>query len=156
MNRIRENSQVAITRTITSLWVVLVLALVQGCAVKLIASYDEQTDQSLMNLQRSFAEFFLVLEETVGTPAATYDNYADFYRQVKVDVGALKLRVDAQPLNEISSQMVSKLIDNIGLLEEVHKEGINDMEVVNVIKDDFTTSLTSLLRLELAKQRGEI
>ncbi len=156
MHKLTLPSQISYSRSIAALWVVLVLALMQGCAVKLIANYDEHTDQALMKLQRSFAEFFLVLEETVGTPASAYDEYRNFYRQVKVDAGALKLRVDAQPLNDISSQAVAKLIDNIGLLEEIHKEGINDIEVVTLIKDDFTLSLTSLLRLELAKQRGDI
>jgi len=144
------------TRAATALWSLLVIALLQGCAVKLIANYDERTDQALMDLQRSFAEFFLTLEETAGTPASAYDEYRDFYRAVKVDADALKLRVDAQPLNDISSQAVARLIDNIALLEEIHKEGINNVEIVEVIKDDFTTSLTSLLRLELAKQRGDI
>lgn len=132
------------------------LVLLQGCTVKLIASYDEQVDESLMNLQRSFSELFVTLEDTVGTPASAYDNYREFYRQVKVDAAALKLRVDAQPLNDLSSQAVGLVIENIELLEEVHKEGINDMELVSVIRDDFTTSLTSLLRLELAKQRGDL
>lgn len=156
MHKLTLPSQISYSRSIAALWVVLVLALIQGCAVKLIANYDEHTDQALMNLQRSFAEFFLVLEEKVGTPASAYDEYRNFYRQVKVDAGALKLRVDAQPLNDISSQAVARLIDNIGLLEEIHKEGINDIEVVTLIRDDFTLSLTSLLRLELAKQRGDI
>lgn len=136
--------------------VLALLFLTQACAVKLIANYDEQVDQSLMSLQRAFTGLFISLDETVGTEAAAYENYRDFYRDAKVDAAALKFRVDSQPLNDISSDAVSLLVDNIELLEEIHKEGINDLEVVSVIKDDFMTSLSSLLRLELAKQRGDL
>ena len=131
-------------------WLVL-----SGCTVKLIADYDQKTDEAITQLQRKFETFFLNLESKVGTNEASYDNHLQFYKEIKVDVSAIKLRASAIPKNEITLNQVSLLEENIGLLEEVHKEGIVDIDVVKVPRDDFNTALTNILKLELAKRRGE-
>ncbi|MEH6640579.1 MULTISPECIES: hypothetical protein [Halomonadaceae] len=136
------------------IWFACWLAL-SGCTVKLIADYDPKTDEAITQLQRKFETFFVNLESQIGTEEASYDNHLEFYKEVKVDVSAIKLRASAIPKNEITLQQVSLLEENIGLLEEVHKEGVADVEVVKVPRDDFNTALSNILKLELAKRRGE-
>jgi hypothetical protein len=138
------------------LWPFLVgIALLGGCTVKLISDYDEQTDKALTALQRKMETFFVDLEDKIGTEEADYRYYEDFYDEVKVDISAIRLRASALPKNEITLKQVTLLEENIQLLEEVHKEGIVAVEVIQPIRDDFNTALSNILRLELAKKRGE-
>jgi hypothetical protein len=138
--------------TVTFTVFVLILS---SCTIKLIANYDEQTDQAVTELQRKLETFFVKLERQVGTSDADYVNYQAFYDGVKVDISAIKLRVKAIPKNEITLKQIELLEDNLATLEELHQEGITDIQVVAVVRDDFNTALTSILSLELAKKRGE-
>ena len=46
----------------------LFLLLFSGCTkIQLIASYDEETDTAITQLQRKFETFFVELEDDVGT-----------------------------------------------------------------------------------------
>ena len=126
-----------------------------GCTVKLVADYDEQTDRSVTELQRKLETFFVKLERQIGTSDADYVNYEAFYDGVKVDISAIKLRVNAIPKNQITLKQIELLEENLATLEELHQEGITDIQVVKVVQDDFNTALTSILSFELAKKRGE-
>ena len=126
-----------------------------GCTVKLISDYDEKTDKSITELQRQLETFFVNLESLIGTEQAKYENHRDFYKEARVDISAIKLRASALPKNEFTLNQVDLLEKNIGLLEEIHKEGIEAIEVVQFIRDDFNTALSNILKLELAKKRGE-
>jgi hypothetical protein len=138
------------------LWLMLLSASLLGaCTVKLISDYDPQTDQALTALQRKMETFFVDLEDKIGTEQAEYRYFEDFYDEVRVDISAIRLRASALPKNEITLEQVVRLEENIGLLEEVHEEGIGSVEVVQVIREDFNTALSNILRLELAKKRGE-
>ena len=128
--------------------------LLTGC-VKFIATYDPKTDAAVTELQRKFETFFVELESQVGTDEASYKNHIEFYKEVKVDISAIKMRASAIPQNEITLRQVSLLEENFKHLEETHRDGILDIEVVKVPRDDFNTALSNILKLELAKKRGE-
>jgi hypothetical protein len=138
-----------------AIWLICWLLILPGCTVKLIADYDEQTDKSITELQRKLETFFVNLEGQFGTDEAKYENHLDFYKEVKVDISAIKLRVSALPQNEITVKQVTLLEENIALLEEFHKEGIATIEVIEVPRKDFNSALLNILKLELAKKRGE-
>lgn len=148
----RERKLPVLTITV---WLAGCLILLTGCTVKLIADYDSKTDEAVTELQRKFETFFVNLESQVGTEEADYENHVQFYKDVKVDVSAIRLRASAIPKNEITLKQVSFLEENIKLLEDTHKEGIAHIDVIKVPRDDFNTALSSILKLELAKRRGE-
>jgi len=132
------------------------LALFVGCTkVQLIASYDEETDVAVTQLQRKFETFFVNLEDQLGTQNAGYENHKQFYKSIRVDISAIKLRVAAHPKNEITLDMVDLLESNVDILVELHKEGINSIDVISIVRDDFNVALTNILKLELAKKRGK-
>ena len=149
---IKHLSSTSVRQAATLTVFVLMLS---SCTVKLIADYDEQTDRAVTELQRKFQTFFVKLERQIGTPDADYLNHQAFYDEVKVDISAIKLRVKAIPKNEIMLKQIELLEDNLAILEELHQEGITDIQVVAVVQDDFNTALTNILSLELAKKRGE-
>ncbi|MFQ5709488.1 MAG: hypothetical protein ACE5HO_18685 [bacterium] len=127
-----------------------------GCtSVKLIADYDEKVDQEVTALHRKMETFFVRLADIAGTPAGNYENHKEFYEQVKVDISALELRVAVQPKNEITLKQIKLLRDSVDKLEQIHKVGINSPEVVQPIRESFKTAFTAILKLEMAKKRGE-
>jgi hypothetical protein len=137
----------------------LVLA-ASGCTIKLIADYDEATDKSVTDLQRKLSTFFVDLDGKLGTPEEGYDNYEDTYKEIRVDISALSLRVNALPKNAITQEQVEILKRNLSLLEQLHKSGLGTgidgkKAVLASTQKDFDTALAAILKLELAKKRGE-
>jgi hypothetical protein len=137
-----------------------VLALVSclaaaGCiTVRLIADYDEQIDKGVTAFQKAMESHLTTLESKIGTPDAEYPNYAQFYREIKVDLSALRVRAAAQANNEITVAQVDLLTTNVRLLEEAHKGGLKENDIPP-IRSAFNVGATAILKLELAKKRGE-
>lgn len=154
---------------VTSLRVILlalILFVVSGCAVKLIASYDETTDKNVTALQRKFETFLTDLESKDGLPECSYEKNSDFYSASKVDLSAIKVRAEAIPSNEITVEQISLLNINLGHLESLHKlkdkkskssgqlKCISSDEITP-LRNAFNSSFTAILKLEIAKKRGE-
>jgi len=132
----------------------LVLALV-GCAnIRLIADYDEQIDKSISELQRKFETFLTGLERNAGKPEAGYDASVKFYDEARVDLSAIRVRAAAIPQNDITLQQLDLLADSLGKLEELHKGGLGRDEI-RPLRSAFNSSFTAILKLELAKKRGD-
>lgn len=139
--------------------VVLTLALLSGCAIQLVSSYDEKTDVAVTALQRKFEIFFVKLEGLKVPPACSHGANKTFYDESKVDVSAIQVRAAAVPLNEISIEQAELLSKNLGLLEQLHK-GKGETrclspDEIKPLRQAFTSSLTAILKLELAKKRGQ-
>lgn len=135
---------------------IIILIFVAGCTqIQLIANYDEKTDSAVTELQRAFETFFVELEDEIGTPQASYENHKQFYKSIRIDISAIKLRVAAQPKNEITLELINLLEQNVNILRDLHIGGIDSIDLVNVAKGDFNVALTNILKLELAKKRGK-
>ena len=77
--------------------------LLSGCALKLISSYDEKTDNAITALQKEMTQFFLTVESQVGLPECKYRNHTQFYQQAKIALSAISVRVQAIEANELTS-----------------------------------------------------
>jgi hypothetical protein len=134
-------------------------ALLSACTIRLISSYDEQTDKSVTELQRKFETLFVKLEGLKTPPECTYPKNKEFYDQAKVDISAIKVRVDAIPQNEISQEQARLLQESIESLEKLHQAKGNDRcfepDEFKALRNAFKSSFTAILKLELAKKRGE-
>jgi hypothetical protein len=128
---------------------------VTGCTVKLISSYDEKTDIAVTDLQKKVETFFLTLESQEGLPECAYEYHAAFYREAKVSVSAIEMRARAIPDNDISIQQIDLLKENIEMLEQLHKLGCLTKEQIEPLRINFNSGFTAILKLELAKKRGE-
>ena len=144
-----------IKHRINFLLLLLLPIVASGCSVKFIADYDEVTDKLVTELQRKMEYFFLDLEYNFGKPEADYENYIEFYKEIKTDLKLLELRASALPQNEITVKQVKLVHKNLLLFEEIHMEGINDMIFIEEPRKDFTLAFINILKLELAKKRGE-
>jgi hypothetical protein len=146
-------------RFISTLFILIVLS---GCSVKLISNYDEETDRSVMALQRKIETFLVRLEGQDGSLQCAYDHHKTFYADAKVEVSSIHVRAAAIPQNEITTEQVMLLSQSLGSLEELHKikakkgPGKNciSAEEIAPLREGFNSSFISILKLELAKKRG--
>ena len=139
---------------------VLIFALAQimiqtGCTVKLISSYDDSTDRAVTDLHKRFETFFLMLESKEGLPECKYEQHNLFYQDAKVSVSSLEVRARAIPDNDITIQQIVLLKENIELLEQLHKLGCLTKEQIEPLRISFNSGFTAILKLELAKKRGD-
>ena len=126
-----------------------------GCTVKLISSYDDKTDKAVSDLQIKVETFFLTLESLEGLPECKYEQHALFYRDAKVAVSAMEVRARAIPDNDITIKQIVLLKENIELLEQLHKLGCLTKEQIKPLRISFNSGFTAILKLELAKRRGD-
>jgi len=126
-----------------------------GCTVKLISSYDETTDRTVTALQKKTEAHFVNLESVESLPECKYDAQKQFYSDAKVDVSAIAVRAAAIPKNEITTKEVELLSSSFDDLEKLHKIGCLSKDQIATLRGPFNTIFTAILKLELAKQRGE-
>ena len=131
------------------------LTAVWGCTIQLVSNYDERTDQAVTALQKKIETFFVTVDSQVGLPECTYERHVSFYQDVKVDISAIQMRVNAIPQNEITSEQVGLLESSLDNLESLHKLGCLSGNQVENLQSSFNSLLTAILKLELAKKRGE-
>jgi len=155
-----------VTRSWALIFLLCSLFVVSGCAVKLIASYDETTDKGVTKLQRKVETFLVELESKDGLPECSYSSNESFYGESKVDLSAIKVRSEAIPKNDITIKQISLLLSSLNDLESLHKhkdkKSAKEGKLYCISKDEisplrtaFNSSFTAILKLEIAKKRGE-
>lgn len=141
-------------RLVGSLLLVAVLAL-PGCAVKLISSYDETTDKTVTALQKKTEAHLVALEAVEGLPECRFEKHKPFYEEARVDVSAIAIRAAAIPKNEITTEQTFLLSKSLENLENLHKLSCLSKDQIAILRTQFNSSFTAILKLELAKRRGE-
>jgi GTPase Era involved in 16S rRNA processing len=126
-----------------------------GCAVKLISSYDETTDKTVTALQKKTEAHLVALEAVDGLPECKYEQHKQFYSEAKVDVSAIAVRVAAIPKNDITTEQTMLLTSSLESLEKLHKIACLSKDQIAPLRTQFNSSFTAILKLELAKRRGE-
>lgn len=129
---------------------VVVLA---ACAPALIAPYDEVTDQTVSALQRRTEAHLLALEDAQGTPACTYAQHRQFYADARIETSALAVRSAAIPGNALTSEQVLLLLDSLEQLRQLHQIACLTTAQIAILRTQFNSSFTAILKLELAKRR---
>ena len=134
----------------------LFLILLQSCTtVRLISDYDEITDKTVTRVQEKVTKYFVVLDRTIGTPAAAYENFVETFDYIKVDLNTLKLRTAALDKNRIVEDQIKELISMVDNLEKLHKIGFLNAAQIRPLKQPFDSAFTAIIRLQLALKRGE-
>jgi len=127
-----------------------------GCAsVRLITDYDDVTYTTINSIQEKITTFFVDLDQDLGTSKAKYADHKDFYRDLKVKIGTLKLRANAMDKNQIVIQQIDLLEMNIKNLEALDKMGISTRDEIIPLKNAFDSTLTAMIKLQLALKRGK-
>ena len=141
--------------TIFPVFCLVAIIAISGCTVTLVSNYDEKTDADVTQLQKNVETFLVTVEGQSGLPECVYDNHKNFYQKTVVEISAIDVRARAIPNNEITIEQVRLLKENLHTLEQIHKMGCFDPEAVEIVRNSFNSSFTAILKLELAKKRGE-
>lgn len=126
-----------------------------GCAVNRISDYDETTDKAVTALQKKTEGHLVALEAAEGMPECKYVRHKQFYDEAKVDVSAIAVRAAAIPKNEITTEQTVALARSLNSLESLHKISCLSKDQIVPLRIQFNSSFTAILKLELAKRRGE-
>jgi hypothetical protein len=135
--------------------IALIIGVTSGCAIRLISNYDEQIDKGATDLQKEVDSFLTDLETKAGTPEASYDVAKPFYPRYLVDLRALRVRAHAQPKNELTEKQLDLMMDSVEQLRRQHQAGPLVKAVIDVNRDLFSQAWGAIVKLELAKKRGE-
>jgi len=130
------------------------LALTVGC-VHFIADYDEQIDQGINQVLKQFQNIFTRLERSAGTDGALYPNYVKDYDEIRTELRVLRSRAAAHVKNELTIQQIDLLLDSLDKMEALHRMGPIPIEQLSPLRRGIETSCTAILKLEIAKKRGE-
>jgi hypothetical protein len=131
-----------------------------GCTIKLISSYDEQTDKNITALQKSVEAFLVKFANNATWPECNYAHHKSFYEDTKIEISSIKVRADAIPENSITSEQIDLLRKNLKDIEQLHiskernKTCLSDEEI-EPIREGLNSSFTGILKLEIAKKRGD-
>lgn len=135
---------------------VLAIAIsVPGCAVTLLSSYDETTDKSVTALQRKTEAHLVALESVDGLPGCELAKHKQYYSEAKVDVSAVAVRAAAIPKNERTTEQITLLAGSLEDLEKLHRISCFSKAQIAPLRILLNSQFTSILKLELAKKRGE-
>ncbi len=131
------------------------LFMANACSIRLISDYDEATDKAVTHLQKKVDTFLVAMQRKAGTTDAAYEKNIQFYDEVRVDISAIKVRAAARPMNEITIKQINLLGENVDKLESLNKLGFQSPEELIPLRTAFDISFSAILKLELAKKRGE-
>jgi hypothetical protein len=95
------------------------------------------------------------LEGDAGTEAAKFSAHRDFYDAYLVELRSLRIRVEVQPRNDLTKQQIELMMNSVGELRAAHEAGDLSPEAIAVTRNLFNQAWGAILRLELAKRRGE-
>jgi len=138
--------------TVSRLAVVLCIFTLLACSVRLISNYDPQIDQAATTLQKEMDGFLTRLE---SDPPPSYAKSKQFYDDYAVDLRSVLIRAQSHPKNTQTEKQLALMMNNLKQLEEVHKAGNVSPEVVATMRGLFNQGWLAIIRLEVAKNRGE-
>ncbi len=122
------------------LTIVLVLASGVLSSCTFIAPYDEKIDDGVSALHG----------EIIGNLDEEYD--AEVYDELLQNVQQLKMRSQAYPKNEHTTEQLGNLSSAIELTEEIHSMGISAADEI-ALETSLNSIFKSILTLEISKKR---
>lgn len=130
----------------------LALSLVAGCAVQLIAPYDQRIDDGVSSLQRSTTQFLTGIERQGGSQPADYPGHTRFYDDAKVAVSGLAVRAGAVGANTLTVQQLDILGRQFTELETQDRTLGIPAAAVPQLQRAFDRTFGAILALEVAKK----
>lgn len=134
----------------------LSLLILSACSVQLVSHYDARTDQSISSIRAKLTRLFFELEEQQGNkPDCTYENHSEQYKQLWVDLELMAMRERTKSNNDKTEEMVEILDEGLKKLQKTHQKGCLNRLQIKFINKSLSGMLDSILRVEVAKLRGE-
>lgn len=132
----------------------LSLFIIQGCSYRLIAAYDEKTQEAIFASAKAIDQFYGFLLEANENERA-YSKYSDKYVEIEAQLNALVLRNKVRDLNEDSTDIAERMLKLWRRYKDRHKE--KDAYKTGMAKLDrkrFERMFSYAVRAEGAKKSG--
>jgi hypothetical protein len=108
-----------------------------------------EVGNAIRSLQQKFDTLFVSLQEN---PSAPFEQHAAFYAEARAELATLRTQAAIAGADDIG--LALKLIEeNLGRLEESHRDGLNAAEVP-LLRELFGTQLGALHRPRRLSLRG--
>jgi hypothetical protein len=118
--------------------------LLQGCAVHLVADYDQQSEDRLIASYEKICRFYDDLSSS-APEARTYEAFKDQYAAIDTDLRVLLLRQKARTTNEESAKIITNILESWQSTRERHQRYSGDQERM---RDPYPDSLIRLDRAQ--------
>lgn len=122
-----KNISISKKNIIVCLTIFIIFALLCECRVKLIADYDATVAEAIIKLAKDVDTFYAQLLETPGDKR-DYNEFADKYLAIEVELRSLIIRNKVRPLNKESIGIAENTLELWLKYKNKHKE-------VNIYKD---------------------
>jgi len=132
--------------------VCLALGTFTGCAAKLIGDYDAAIDNGVSDIQQRAEVYIGKLKDDPATP---YD--PTFYTDMSARLKVLQTRADVLPQYSLIQQQLALLQDQFNKMQSLDRD-MKRPVIVGVfvaVENALTVNVESILKLELALQRGD-
>jgi len=130
----------------------LMLILLFACGIKLVADYDAATYESILNTAKLVDAFYVNLLVTPETERA-YENFADQYLDIEVEIRSLLMRTKIHPLNEESTRIAETILAKWLKYKEAHQDKNTYKSALEQVHwQRFTRLFTAMAVAEEAKR----
>ncbi|MCP4667298.1 MAG: hypothetical protein GY849_13130 [Deltaproteobacteria bacterium] len=134
------------------LMMVLCGALVGGCYVKLVATYDPEVEEAIVELGIKVDALYGRILETPEDKRG-YDQFADQYVAVDADLRSLLMRNELREKNQESTDIVKTTQDLFQKYREKHKQSAKYKTVLATKhRERFMKLFTAMFKAERAKK----
>lgn len=138
---------------------ILLFTLTLSCTtIELVSRYDASTDERVTELHKVVSRHFRQLKHADSDSCARSE-FDAFYSDAADTLDSLIVRNRARPKNTLTVDSLNLLQDSLQKLEALHAQKSRGTcllpEEIEQLKSAFDTSFSAILKLELAKKRGE-
>lgn len=134
-----------------SIRIIFISFLFFSCSgIRLIQDYDSISDNKITSLQEKTSRFFIKAERQIEQSQFLYENYINFYYDIKTDLNVLLVRSRAIQKTDIIQKQLNSLLIQINSLEELHKKKIKSKEELEPIKNAIESSYTAIIQFQMA------
>jgi len=126
--------------------------------IQLISKYDYEIDKSITQIQKDMDTHLSRLERAFdrNPEYVTYNNkHQEFYIKMHVDLRSLVIRANSVDKNKQTVSILKLLITELDRLEKRHKNPGLKKNDIRGPRTSFAVGCRGVLKLELAKKRGE-
>ena len=129
----------------------MLLLLMPGCSLQLVAPYDARTEEHILQDARMVDHFYAELQD-VPEAKRYYVLFGPKYREIEAELRSLVLRNKVRRLNEDSTQISLKILDEWVKYKERHRKLDGYKEAVAQLdRDRFRRMFEYAARAEGAK-----
>ena len=134
-----------------SIRIIFISFLFFSCSgIRLLQDYDSISDNKITSLQEKTSRFFIKAERQIEQSQFLYENYINFYYDIKTDLNVLLVRSRAIQKTDIIQKQLNSLLIQINSLEELHKKKIKSKEELEPIKNAIESSYTAIIQFQMA------